>query len=339
LRRGLGWRPTALLRQLGKALELVRSEDLPGCLAHPFKADTVEEVLGEVKAVEAQPPRQWDDSIPKELERICLKALSKRASERYTTAREMADDLSHWLRPLHAGRSPAEVGPGPPEPSRPTRVCTTLLDTSRRTVTELVPEAEPFRAEELEAFLAAYAEEAAHATVVVLIGSLPPGTPASFYRDSLALASGRIVLDARGQELLQALSLKPFLVKPNRDELRRTLGRELDEDRELFTAIRELNEAGAEWAVVTDGRKPVYASRRERLYRLQPPEREVVNPIGCGDCMAAGIAWALFNGQLPLDAIRFGLAVAAAKVTQLLPGQLDPVGLDALTRSVEVTQL
>src|SRR5262249_17626498 len=45
---------------------------------------------------EVRPPRQWDDSISKELERICLKVLSKRASERYTTAKDMADDLRHW---------------------------------------------------------------------------------------------------------------------------------------------------------------------------------------------------------------------------------------------------
>src|SRR5262249_29021817 len=44
-----------------------------------------------------RPPRQWDDNIPKELERICLKSLSKRASERYTTARDMVDDLRHFL--------------------------------------------------------------------------------------------------------------------------------------------------------------------------------------------------------------------------------------------------
>src|SRR5262249_34686112 len=35
--------------------------------------------------------------IPKELDRICLKALSKRASERYSTAKDMADDLRHFL--------------------------------------------------------------------------------------------------------------------------------------------------------------------------------------------------------------------------------------------------
>jgi serine/threonine protein kinase len=41
-----------------------------------------------VKMDQARPPRQIDDTIPRELERICLKAMSKRASERYTTARE-----------------------------------------------------------------------------------------------------------------------------------------------------------------------------------------------------------------------------------------------------------
>ena len=35
--------------------------------------------------------------MPKELERICLKALSKRATERYTTAKDLAEDLRHFL--------------------------------------------------------------------------------------------------------------------------------------------------------------------------------------------------------------------------------------------------
>src|SRR5262249_2260197 len=46
--------------------------------------------------VEPRPLRQVDDTIPKELERICLKALAKRASERYLTARDLADDLRHF---------------------------------------------------------------------------------------------------------------------------------------------------------------------------------------------------------------------------------------------------
>jgi len=63
----------------------------------PFKADSQEELLKQITIVEARPPRQWDEAIPKELERICLKALAKRASERYTTAKDLADDLRHFL--------------------------------------------------------------------------------------------------------------------------------------------------------------------------------------------------------------------------------------------------
>jgi serine/threonine protein kinase/formylglycine-generating enzyme required for sulfatase activity len=73
----------------------------------PFRADSQAELLEQITAAEARPPRQVDDCIPKELERICLKALAKRPSERYTTAGDMADDLRHFL----AGQTPSQ-GPG-----------------------------------------------------------------------------------------------------------------------------------------------------------------------------------------------------------------------------------
>jgi len=63
----------------------------------PFRADAREELFEQITSVEARPPRQWDDTIPKELERICLRTLAKRATERYTTARDFADDLRHFL--------------------------------------------------------------------------------------------------------------------------------------------------------------------------------------------------------------------------------------------------
>jgi serine/threonine protein kinase/formylglycine-generating enzyme required for sulfatase activity len=63
----------------------------------PFHADSREELLEQISNREIRPPRQWDDTIPKELERICLKALSKRATERFTTAKDMGDDLRHFL--------------------------------------------------------------------------------------------------------------------------------------------------------------------------------------------------------------------------------------------------
>ena len=63
----------------------------------PFRADSQAELMEQVMSLEARPPRQYDDQIPKELDRICLKALSKRASERYSTGKDLADDLRYSL--------------------------------------------------------------------------------------------------------------------------------------------------------------------------------------------------------------------------------------------------
>lgn len=80
------------------SLGVVLYEMLAG--TRPFRGGTWEEVIERIKSLEVRPPRQLVDSIPKELERICLKALAKRVSDRYTTALDMADDLRHVLTQL-----------------------------------------------------------------------------------------------------------------------------------------------------------------------------------------------------------------------------------------------
>ena len=77
------------------SLGIVLYELLTGRQA--FSAESIAELLAQITSREVRPPRQWDDTIPKELERICLKALSKRAMERYSTAKDLADDLRHFL--------------------------------------------------------------------------------------------------------------------------------------------------------------------------------------------------------------------------------------------------
>jgi eukaryotic-like serine/threonine-protein kinase len=79
----------------------------------PFSGETLGEVLDQVKNVEPRPPRQSEESIPKELDRICLKSLSKRVSDRYSTARDMAEDLRYWQGTVRGVLLPgAPSGPG-----------------------------------------------------------------------------------------------------------------------------------------------------------------------------------------------------------------------------------
>jgi serine/threonine protein kinase/formylglycine-generating enzyme required for sulfatase activity len=76
------------------SLGVVFYELLTGQL--PFPANSGSDLLEQIRTQEPRPPRQLDDTIPKELDRISLRALSKRAADRYSTAIDLADDLRAW---------------------------------------------------------------------------------------------------------------------------------------------------------------------------------------------------------------------------------------------------
>ena len=92
--------------------------------------------------------------------------------------------------------------------------------------------------------------------IVVLAGSLPPGAPADTYATWITrckAAGARVFLDADGAALAEGLRAKPFLVKPNDEELSRLLGRELRGVPALADAARQLVATGVENVVVSMG--------------------------------------------------------------------------------------
>jgi hypothetical protein len=61
----------------------------------PFRGGP-DQLRDEILNREPVPPRQVDDTIDAELERICLKCLQKQPALRYTTALDLARDLEKW---------------------------------------------------------------------------------------------------------------------------------------------------------------------------------------------------------------------------------------------------
>lgn len=77
------------------SLGVVLYELLTG--GRPFRGASSSAILEQVKSTDPPSPRHVDVALPRELDRICMKCLAKRAVARYSTALDLAEDLRHWL--------------------------------------------------------------------------------------------------------------------------------------------------------------------------------------------------------------------------------------------------
>lgn len=219
-----------------------------------------------------------------------------------------------------------------------TRVCTTLLTAGGQT-TELVENMPELEEDVITDFINLTATYTNVADLTVFSGSLPPNAPPNLFAGIMQHVHKRFLLDLRGEALDHCLQLYPFLIKPNREELQATLRRSLERDDDLIQAMKALNDWGVRWVVVSDGAKGLWVSSEGVLLRMIPPRIQLVNPIGCGDSLAAGIACRLEKDDDVVSAIRFGMGAAANNAEQLLPARLDRERAAVLAEQVVIEQV
>ena len=223
-----------------------------------------------------------------------------------------------------------------------TRQCTTLLDTSTRMQTELVEESQPMAAADYSELMRIIQLRIKGCRAVVMSGTIAPGGPVDLYHQCAAVAREAGIyslVDAQGAALLEALPAQPGLVKPNQLELAATMGRELQDEAAVKSAMRELCERGARRVVVTSGKNPALAFDGQHWWRIHAPRIEAVNPIGSGDAFAAGLVWRLLRGEDLGEACRWASAVGAANALTLLAGEVRPDDVEALAEKARVERI
>ena len=92
---------------------------------------------------------------------------------------------------------------------------------------------------------------------LVASGSLPPGVPADFYQRVARIAkklNAKMVLDTAGPPLAPALEERPYLIKPNLNELQQLAGRPLQDQSSWIDVGRSVvKKGGAELVALTLG--------------------------------------------------------------------------------------
>lgn len=72
----------------------------------PFTGNTMAKMIEQITSAGPVPPREIKRNIPKELERICLRALAKKKEQRHSSAEEFARELTRFLQKKVRADSP-----------------------------------------------------------------------------------------------------------------------------------------------------------------------------------------------------------------------------------------
>src|SRR5437879_3444907 len=223
-----------------------------------------------------------------------------------------------------------------------TRLCTTLLDQTAETQTELVEESRSVTTEHYESLKAIVRRRLVGCRAAVMSGTLTPGGPASFYFECVQMthAVGALsVVDAQGSPLIEALKAGPGLVKPNRAELAATIGRAFPGESALREAMRELIARGAQRVVITAGKEPALAHDGKSFWRVRSPKIHPTNPIGSGDSFTAALVWRLLKGESLGEACRWASAAGAANALTLMAGEVELDEVEKLVKASMVEQI
>ncbi len=218
-----------------------------------------------------------------------------------------------------------------------------LRDLAAGTGTEISEAGPTVDEETAEAFFAAREGELRRSDFVVFTGSVPPGCPPTVYADWMRrLGETPCVLDASGEALEKGLAEKPFLVKPNLEEIAQLCGLARGQWGDLAAvaaAGREVLARGARRAIVSmGGDGALLVTEAETLF-APALQVEVRSAVGAGDAMLAGFLAGFLRTRNDAEAFRWSVAAATASVTQEGTQPLRYADFERLLGSVRLRRL
>lgn len=151
---------------------------------------------------------------------------------------------------------------------------------------------------------------------LVLAGSVSKNIPDSVYAEIIKNTPDgvKIVVDATGNILLNAIKQNPFMVKPNHFELSDITGEKLGNDRDkvLFHA-HKLRQMGAENVLVSlAGNGAVLSGKDNVSLQADAPVGNVLDSVGAGDSMVAGFIYGYIESGNLEHAFKMGIASGSA---------------------------
>lgn len=152
---------------------------------------------------------------------------------------------------------------------------------------------------------------------VILSGSVPSNLGNDFYITIIEILNKngvKFTLDSSGETFSKSLKYKPFLIKPNKDELKEYARIEFKNNQEIVNYVRENLVDKAEHVIISlGGEGALYIDKNFSLFAYPLRVKEnVVNTVGAGDSVVAGFVNYMLKHNDVEGAFRFAVACGTA---------------------------
>ncbi|CAM4177597.1 1-phosphofructokinase [Lederbergia lenta] len=223
-----------------------------------------------------------------------------------------------------------------------TRTCLAMIDEKSGTQTELMEIGPVVKNEEIEKFKVSFQHLLKEATMVVASGSLPSGVPVSFYQEIGALtreANIPLLLDTSGEPLKFGIEGKPFLIKPNQTELSQYTGKVESTLEEMIEAAKAICSQGVQYVLLSLGAEGAVLIGEDVIWQAKVPRITAVSPVGSGDSMVAGMAYALQKKYDLDECLRWACACGLANALESTTGMVQTEIVQQYLPEIKVTAL
>lgn len=152
--------------------------------------------------------------------------------------------------------------------------------------------------------------------ILILAGSIPSSLPDNIYEtimQRLILKKIKVIVDATGKLLLNVLSYRPFLIKPNHHELEELFKTKINNQEEIIFYAKKLKKQGAINVLVSLGKDgALLISEDNHVYFCNSAKGKLINSVGSGDSMVAGFIAGYLKNKSYQEAIHLGSACGGA---------------------------
>lgn len=160
--------------------------------------------------------------------------------------------------------------------------------------------------------------EELNGSIVTFTGRIPDGVDKAMVITlllKLKNKGAKLVIDSKSFDKSDLINLKPYLIKPNEEEIALYTDCRVSDLQSALVAARQIKKEGIENVIISLGSKGAVLCCNDGAYTAVPPKVSVLSTVGAGDSMIAGFISGVANSLKYCDALRLSVAYGTAACT------------------------